>query len=188
MRVAGKRFAAFFALVGLVFAATGAAAEGESWSIDQFPSDQAPSFQDYPARPPVPYALYSVDLQSHPEALRFAGALEAAIGQGPDFATYYVVVQIGCGSGCATVAAVNVDTGKVLIGPVAEHGVEYQAGSTLLIVNPPTELKWGYFDSDDLKSEIPLSIFPKYYRFTDEGFELIWCWRPDANGEGDTKC
>ena len=188
MNIAGKCFAAFLALIGLGFMSGGAIAAGDSWSIDDFPSELAPAFEDYPARWPVPYALYSVDLQSHPDAPRFAEALEAAIGRAPGFATYYVVVQIGCGSGCVTVAAIDVDTGKVFIGPVAEHGVEYQAGSTLLIVNPPSELRWGYYSWYDRKSEIPLSIFPKYYQLTDEGFEFIWCWRPDGNGEGDTAC
>lgn len=188
MRGASKHIAAPLALAGLVFTVSGAAAESEYWSIDDFPSDQAPSFEDYPTRPPVPYELFSVDLQSHPDAPDFAAALEAAIGRAPDFAAYHVVVQIGCGSGCVTVAAVNVDTGKVFVGPVAEHGVEYEAGSALLIVNPPAELRVGFTGGDDLQSEIPMTIFPKYYQLTDNGFEPVWCWRPDGNGGGDTEC
>ncbi|MCV0396312.1 MAG: hypothetical protein K5872_03930 [Rhizobiaceae bacterium] len=184
MTAAGARIAGSFILTAsLLGVASGAATESEYWSIDDFPSDQAPVFEDYPARWPVPYGLFSINFDSHPDAPRFAEALEAAIGQGPNFATYYSVVEVGCGSGCATFVAADVDTGNVVIGPVATAGFEYQALSSLLVANPPNNLAYAYPGN-----EIPKSVYPRYYRLTEDGFELVWCWRPDADSEGDTAC
>lgn len=183
MIVAGAR------LVGRAFVAsllgvTGCmAADSEHWSLDDFPSDEAPEFEDYPARWPVPYGLFSINLDSHPDAPRFAAALEAAIGQGPSFATYYTVVEAGCGSGCATFVAADVDTGDVVVGPVAAAGFEYQALSSLLIANPPGNLALAYGEN-----EIPRSVYPRYYRLAEDGFELVWCWRPGVGSEAGTAC
>lgn len=94
-------------------------------------------FQGAPARPA---------LASHPRASTYRTALRARARRGPDFAGHYTVVQIGCGTGCALIALVDAETGKVFF-PAGlrqvhwagwwhePHGPEYRVSSRLLLVH-----------------------------------------------------
>lgn len=173
------------ALAGVLTCAGGAVGQEAVWSGTELPAEEAPRFDDYPAPWPgwprhEPVA--KVDLESDPRAWQFAGLLESAVGKGRNFAANYRLVEIGCGSGCATIATVNADTGDVVIGPVAVAGVDYSAVSTLLVVNPLDRLRQLY------GFRIPVSIYPHYYHFTESGFERIWCWHPGAAEVADHPC
>lgn len=100
------------------------------------PEEARPRFADHPADGPRNPLVAHVDFASNPDAALFTDALTAAIGEPPDFAGRYRIVQVGCGTSCQAALAVDAATGQVVTGPTAELGIDYRADSRLLVVNP----------------------------------------------------
>jgi len=129
IRAPGTVFALFAAC--LIMCATGRIASAET--------------QPLPGRPPsYPTSIYHgpIVLPDFKASERFYASLRTRITrdvkQGPDFAGYLRVVQIGCGSGCLSIIVVDVRHGTFAPSPLASEnpygpGLLYHADSRLLI-------------------------------------------------------
>lgn len=120
------------------------------WSLAAFaqqPSDQAPDFSDYKAEqafsgsPAVPQT-------NTQNAKRYHTVIREGAAKGPNFDGHYMVVEWGCGAGCAQFSIVDARTGKVYDPPfpgvsfesqdgkfVADSGIAYKPESSLLVIN-----------------------------------------------------
>lgn len=100
------------------------------------PEDDRPRFTEYPAGSRPTPLVERIDLDSNPDAILIENDLRAAVGQTPDFAGRYRIVVVNCGTTCQAAIAVEAGSGRVVTGPTAEFGLDYRAGSRLLIANP----------------------------------------------------
>ncbi len=110
----------------------------------------APTFAQYPSETIYKGKIAAVDLESAPDARRFRTRLREGAKKGPNFAGHYALVELGCGTSCATLAVVDVKNGHVFFpefSPVGfpsleegnhlmdQYGISYRKDSRLLIVN-----------------------------------------------------
>lgn len=92
----------------------------------------------------------SVDLSSYAGAKTYRTKLKEGGAQGPNFAGYYTVVSIGCGTQCQENWIINAKTGKILHKFPSVIGVLFQLNSSLMIVNPPdAQFKKAYEEHPD---------------------------------------
>lgn len=111
--------------------------------------NKPPSFDQYSVDTKFKGQPSAVDLASDPEARRFRTRLREGAEKGPNFAGQYAILEWGCGSGCATIAVVDEENGRVFfpeINPLAfpdleegkklmdQYGTSYKKSSRLLIV------------------------------------------------------
>lgn len=83
----------------------------------------------------------------------------------PNFAGHYRIVELGCGTECQSIAAVDAYNGNVIFAPfAAELGVRTYPNSSLMVVNPPDAI-------DDINEE-GLHV-TEYYKFENEEFIRI---------------
>jgi hypothetical protein len=108
----------------------------------------------------------SMDLASHPDAARFADRLSPELDQGPNFAGHYRLVSWGCGTHCTASLIVDLRSGAVHDGVVAELGLLFRADSALLIVNPHPERSFEV-------GEVPAWAATRYYRWHHDRLELL---------------
>ena len=72
-----------------------------------------PRFEQYPALGSFSGHLVPVDIRSHSKAKLFRTRIREGAQVGPNFAGHYTIVFWGCGAGCASLAVVDVNSGKV---------------------------------------------------------------------------
>lgn len=125
-----------------------------------------PSFQQYSVSDYFQGMPAAIDLTSHPDSARFAGQLRAKLDQGPNFAGHYRLVSWGCGTHCTALMLVDLRSGAVHDGVVAELGLHFRVDSALLIVNPRPE---EYFEI----GEVPPWAATRYYRWHQDRMELL---------------
>lgn len=113
------------------------------------------SFADFPAR--------SVFKGKMRKALNFSAcssgklyqkATQKAVSGGVNFAGQYALAIIPCGLGCWSSTLTDLKTGKVLAGPHAVTGYQFQQNSTLLLINPPDSA--GYYEACEDCAPMPL--------------------------------
>lgn len=74
-----------------------------------------------------------------PEAKGFASAITSAVSKGPNFAGHFTIAEWSCGTNCQDHAVVDVVTGNIVaFGIPSEGGLSFNAGSALIMTNPPT--------------------------------------------------
>ncbi|MEZ5669500.1 MAG: peptidoglycan-binding domain-containing protein [Alphaproteobacteria bacterium] len=129
------------------------------------PAEAIPAFADYPAVEAPDALVESVDFTSHPDAALFEAALRQAIGKPADFAARYRIAQVGCGTTCQAVIAVDATSGRVVPGPTAEFGFDYRDDSRLLVANPTDAVTAAFGD------DIPLWAATRWFVF--DGTEFL---------------
>jgi hypothetical protein len=125
-----------------------------------------PSFRRYAVSEYFQGAPADIDPASHPDAARFTDRLAPALEQGPNFAGYYRLVSWGCGTHCTASLIVDLRSGAVHDGVVAELDLHFQVDSALLIVNARPEK---YFEV----GEVPPWAGTRYYRWHQGRLELL---------------
>jgi hypothetical protein len=138
-----------------------------------------PAFDSFPVQLITAERTSSVDLASNPDAKRFRTNLKKAFEQGPQFAGHYAFAKWGCGANCSASAIVDVVSGKVTFGPVAENGFEYQLNSRLLIVNPKSAAKQWIEEFGACEVEAYWAVTSHYYEWLGGSFvhitDINWC-------------
>jgi hypothetical protein len=109
-----------------------------------------PRFEAYPAGRPFVGTPAPVNLASHPEARRFKTRLTEPFQDDTRFAGHYRIVEIGCGSSCQNIWAIDLIHGTVYNLFVASYGVAFRPDSRLIIKHDPAVY-------EDLLKEQPLA-------------------------------
>ena len=115
--------------------------------------------------------LADPDLASHPQASMYRAILRREAQKGPDFASHFTVVRIGCGTGCAKITVVDAASGTVFFPGRSSFtytagwwhepsGRYYRLDSRLLVV-------YGQAGSEDA----PYGI--SYFEWTGRDFKLL---------------
>jgi hypothetical protein len=99
------------------------------------PSDvpeDAPRFEDYPAKP---YAgtNAAADVRSDPRSRLYRTQLSGWSREKPNFAGHYIVATWGCGTGCTQLAVIDALTGKVFHPPGARTNSVVDVHEALLV-------------------------------------------------------
>jgi hypothetical protein len=109
--------------------------------------------------------LASVDLSSHEKAEIFKDGFLAVFGEPANFAGKYYLYMTGCGTMCQALIAIDIESGRMVDMISASFGGCFQENSSLLITNPKLD---SVFDD-----EVPDWAQSYYYKFSEEGFELL---------------
>jgi hypothetical protein len=96
-----------------------------------------PKFEDYPAPEIFAGTPAAVNLASHPDAEMLRTQLTEDPGYETRFAGHYRVVEIGCGTACQAIWAVDLIDGSVFSLFTASSGVAYRPDSRLIVMNDP---------------------------------------------------
>lgn len=151
------------------------------------PAAPPPSFRDYPARDSYSGRPAPVRLRTRRDR-RYRTALREGARGGPNFAGRYTVVFWGCGTGCAEVAVVDAQTGRVYWPPRQyvdipggdeggndPYGRGYRLDSRLLVLTRTN-------------NDREASYAAYFYDFDGRGFRLVreaLLNRAPDEGEGD---
>ena len=119
------------------------------------PASAEPKFEDYPATSafngtPVPVDKADENWQRLRDHQRAYIETESKLG--PNFAGVYRVVEIGCGTGCQTIVAIDLGSGKLVFAPdAASYGTTVRIDSRLLKFNadPVNDWEAGYYQLKD---------------------------------------
>lgn len=96
----------------------------------------------------------SIKFESHPEAKIYTTKMSEALSKGVNFAGQYTIAQWGCGTSCQGLAIIETKTGDIKVySLVSETGVVFQKDSTLLIVNPPTDMPPERYDGRQIATD-----------------------------------
>ena len=64
------------------------------------------------------------------------------VAKGPNFAGAYRLIEVGCGTACQNIAAIDLRNGRIIWAPIAPSaGVLFQRDSTLIIVREDKHYK-----------------------------------------------
>ena len=96
-----------------------------------------PAFEDYPAVKMFDGTPAEVNLASHPDASMFRTRLSESPPYETRFAGHYRIVEIGCGTVCQSIWAVDLIDGSVYSLFTAGSGVAYRPDSRLIVKNDP---------------------------------------------------
>lgn len=80
------------------------------------------------------------------EANRFKTKIQQAQNQSPNFAGNCILVEWGCGTGCQQSAIIDLQDGKIILGPSSSTGFLFKRDSRLLVVNPKDEEAMDYIN------------------------------------------
>ena len=110
-----------------------------SLAIGRAKADNALQFADYPATETFSGTPSRIDEASAERLRAFQPAVQEIIAEdvakGPNFAGAYRLFEVGCGTACQNIAAVNLSSGKIIWSPIgATAGVLFQKDSKLIIV------------------------------------------------------
>lgn len=124
---------------------------------------KAPTFEQYQVVNQFKGRPVQVDLKSASGASRFRTVLRRGAKKGPNFAGHFMIIEWGCGTGCASVAVIDATSGRVMFpkefNPVSfpgrpegdslrlRYGLVYRKDSSLLIVHgiPSAQAKEGSY-------------------------------------------
>lgn len=83
-------------------------------------ADERFKFEAFPVSAVSAKALGKIDWKSNPSLAdgRSKEAIQAVVGQKPDFAGHFVVTSFGCGTGCQSTAFIDVNDGKIYKSPM----------------------------------------------------------------------
>lgn len=132
-----------------------------------------PSFDSYPVAKDIKRNALSIDWSSHPDAERFKSVLSEAFGRGAKFADHYAVATWGCGSNCHMIAIIDMQTGDVTFGPIAEMDFAYQVDSRLLIANSPSAVQESILEYGCPDKNNYWAVTTHCYEWTGNDFRLI---------------
>ena len=96
-----------------------------------------PTYEDYPAVETFDGTPAQVNLASHPDANMFRTRLAEIPPYETRFAGHYRIVEIGCGTACQSIWAVDLIDGSVYSLFTASSGVAYRPDSRLIVKNDP---------------------------------------------------
>lgn len=110
-----------------------------SIGISSVNATDARQFADYPATEKLSGKPAKIDSSSDDrfQALRpvVQEIIAEDIAKGPNFAGAYRLIEVGCGTACQNIAAIDLRNGKIIWAPIAPSaGVLFQSDSTLIIV------------------------------------------------------
>jgi hypothetical protein len=107
----------------------------------------APEFSQYKAEPAFT-GTPAVPQTNTQNAKRFRTVIREGTAKGPNFDGHYIVVEWGCGAGCAQFSIVDAPTGKVYDPPfpgvsfesaegkfLADSGIRYKQDSSLMVIS-----------------------------------------------------
>jgi hypothetical protein len=100
-------------------------------------SDASPRFEDFPIESVFTGAPANVNLASHPDGKTLATRLTEVNPYDTRFAGHYRIVEIGCGTACQSIWAVDLVDGSIYSLFTASSGVAYRADSRLIVMNDP---------------------------------------------------
>ena len=135
-----------------------------------------PRFRDYPALP-VSHARSAVDqagsyLDALPADSR--AAMDEALRNGTNFAGHYTLVELPCGTSCATILIVDRYSGQTYNPDHDERGAEFRPDSSLLILDPPMSPKVNAY-RENVSDTLPV----RYFVWKKEHLRLVStkpCW------------
>jgi len=94
-----------------------------------------PTFEDFPAEEIFAGTPAAVNLASHPDANMFRTRLTEISPYETRFAGHYRIVEIGCGTACQSIWAVDLIDGTVYSLFTASSGKAYRPDSRLIVMN-----------------------------------------------------
>lgn len=125
-------------------------------------TSEIPKFETFPVEPPYRGATSLPDFSGRDKNYAdYRTRISGAVKEGPDYASKYKVLQIGCGAGCRFVFVIDVSTGKVIDFPLGgEENLHLQL--TYRLDSNLIEARWeegeacigGYFQLRDKFIEI----------------------------------
>ena len=99
-----------------------------------------------------------VDFNTYPSASEYKEVLVSGAMKGPNFAGRYTVVSSGCGKDCD--AIVDAKTGRIILfGISSSFGIQYKKDSSLIVVNPPSQIP------KNVSAEDVMGITTNYFNF-----------------------
>jgi len=123
-----------------------------------------PSFEDYAVSHRYRGTPAAPDLASHPDAPRFAAALERGVLKGPNFAGRFTIVTWSCGRLCREFVIVDAETGAIHPGLTDAPPFTYHLESRLIVIEGPPPLP----------GRVPCAgCSANYYVWQDDHLELI---------------
>ncbi len=148
----------------------------ENKSVDKISTHSSisiklPTFADYPAKDIISGStstLPAIDLNSNPNGTTFKTRIRESENDLPNFSGKYSVVIWGCGTSCQVGVIIDRNSGKILdaLPFVSENGIEMEATSSLIIVNPYIP----GFDSQ--RQELPISTQTTHFKMEWESLSV----------------
>jgi hypothetical protein len=163
------------ALSGAFRSATPSASRQEAAAASPSPDNAMPcgtlSFEQFPAGPLYAETPHEPDFSSDRQAYQFRTAIRNAVRSGTNFAGHYVVASWGCGTSCQESAIIDAATGAIAhFGIPSSYGIEVRATSSLLVVNPPSQVP-------DVQEGAQEGMATDYYEFSSGTLRKI-CSQP----------
>lgn len=110
---------------------------------------EEPKFGDYPGAP-LYHGRNAKPILTSPDARTFRTMLREGAKQKPNFDGHYIVTGWGCGTNCSTSAIIDAITGRVVMLPAMEAGmqqdaevIDYRLDSRLIVFNGVIDEKQG---------------------------------------------
>ncbi len=110
-------------------------------------------FSDFPATSTKSTVAKRVNYQNYDLTDADRQLLAQRLKAGPNFAGHYAIADWSCGLNCQEHTIIDSLTGEIVVyGLLSSYGLQYQADSSLLIVNPPQDIA-ELSDSTDIASD-----------------------------------
>lgn len=134
-----------------------------------------PTFEEYPATEIFTGTPAEVDLASHPDAAMFRTRLSEDPGYDTRFAGHYRIREIGCGTACQGIFAMDLIDGSVSFLYTASSGVAYRPDSRLIVMNDPAFFEEMLETATVAEVEEYMAIYgaPEYWLEVEGEFERI---------------
>lgn len=129
-------------------------------SLSAYP--QVPDFDAFAAETTTNTLIADIHIDSHPLGKSLESELVKQVGSGVNFAGKYHLLEVGCGTLCQVLIAVDVETGDIVDVVNSSIGSCFQDDSKLLIVNPYLS---AHFDGAP-----PDWAYTYYFELTENGF------------------
>ena len=145
--------------------------------------EPGPKFSDYPARVSRTRRPAKVKVDSTPDTSCFRTMLRQTALQGVRFGGHYAIDYWGCGTNCARIGIVDLNTGRTYVSPFyvgiaggGEHrSIKTRPDSFLVLVNDPEVVRKEYGDP------VPEEFVPAYFLWNGNHLLPIHGGQVDAN-------
>ncbi len=136
--------------------------------LDDF--DCSFEFSDFSTQEEYEIENVFVNFETRPQAEEFRTRIKETAEEGPNFAGKFSYAEWGCGTYCGAGSITDLTTGEIVeFGLINSHGVNFEKGSRLLIIDPPEKLD--YIQEGDLLENIK----SEYYLINEEGELFLLC-------------
>jgi hypothetical protein len=105
-----------------------------------------------------------VPILDTPSKINYRTIITGGAEMEPDFDGKYRIVQFGAGSGVQYFFIIDLNTGNVYEGRTSSFGIKYSVDSSMIIINPLSNMSW---EDGDF---VPHWSFIEYIKWTGEGF------------------